>query len=339
MMKTFDLAIERLIRLKRFDLATLLRYSKYEIETEPHGFDWVDSYTPFDIRTSEPISSALNSLYSYDKKKIIDAVKAIDPGAASAGLLDDNYNVITETSDTQIEERIITLATLVLQRETLRAVGMGELRIQDSDDDYILRHEDLIAAFKLWDMEYTVEFSNLWDWFHYYKSNLESYADRRKYLSDLYSPLMLHFAGDVPEPSPPREPTGWERVDRTLIKTKRKLSVAKDEEDFQEVGLLCREILISTAQEVYDESFHVTFDGQTPSDTDAVRMIDAFLTATVPGKGNANKRKYVKASYQLAVELQHRRNASFRDAAFCLEATSSIINTCAILSGVRDHPL
>ena len=110
-MKSFDLAIERLLRIKRFDLATLLKYAKYEIEQEPHGFDWVDSYTPFDIRAREPISSALNSLYSYDKKKIIDSVKAVDPGAASAGLLDDNYNIITETSDTQIEERIVRRQT------------------------------------------------------------------------------------------------------------------------------------------------------------------------------------------------------------------------------------
>jgi hypothetical protein len=335
-MKTFDLTRERLLRLRRFDLATLLKHAQYEIDSAPDGFDWVDSYTPFIIRTSEPIASALNSLYSYDKKRIIDSVKAVDSEAENAGLQDDNYNVIIETSDIQLEERIVTIATLVLQRETLRAVGMGELRIQDSDDDYILRHEDLIASFSLWEVDYPVKFENLWEWYNYYKLNLESYADRRRYLNDLFGPLTMHFAGNVPEPAPPRELTGWERVDRALVKARRTLSSAVNEEDYQGIGLLCREILISTAQEVYDGAHQTTYDEVVPSDTDLVRMIEAFLSSSASGPRNANKRKYVKVSQELAVGLQHQRTATFRDAAVCLEATSSIVNTCAILSGVQD---
>ncbi|MHA2022498.1 MAG: hypothetical protein ACTSWQ_02440 [Candidatus Thorarchaeota archaeon] len=335
-MKTFDFARERLHRLRRFDLATLLKHAWYEIDSAPDGFDWVDSYTPFIIKTPEPISKALNSLYNYDKKKIIDAVKAVDSEATTAGIQDDNYNAIAISSEGEIEDKTITIASLVLQRETLRAVGMGELQIQDVDDDYILRHEDLLGTFKLWDLEYTAEFVNLWDWYHYYKHNLESYAERRKYLYDLFDPLIMHFAGDIPEPVPPRELTGWERVDRALLKARRSLSTAVNEEDYQGVGLLCREILISTAQEVYDGTSQTTHDGIAPSDTDLVRMIEAFLSSSASGPRNANKRKYVKTSQELAVGLQHRRNATFRDAAVCLEATSSIVNTCAILSGVRD---
>jgi hypothetical protein len=335
-MKTFDLTRERLLRLRRFDLATLLKHAQYEIDSAPDGFDWVDSYTPFIIKTPEPISNALDSLYNYDKKKIIDAVKAVDSEATTAGIQDDNFTVIAVSSEKEIEDKTITIATLVLQRETLRAVGMGELRIQDVDDDYILRHEDLLALFRLWDLEYAVKFVNLWDWFNYYKQYLESYAERRKYLHDLFDPLIMHFAGDIPEPAPPRELTGWERVDRALLKARRSLSTAINEEDYQGVGLLCREILISTAQEVYDSDSQTTHDGVLPSDTDLVRMIEAFLSSSASGPRNANKRKYVKTSQELAVELQHRRNATFRDAAVCLEATSSIVSTCAILSGVRD---
>lgn len=335
-MKPFDKAVERLLRLKRFDLAALLKHSRYEIDTDPNGFDWVDSYTPFIVRTPDTISRALDSLYNYDKKKIIDAVKAVDSEATNSGIQDDNYTVIAESSEVVIEDKILTIATLVLQRETLRAVGMGELRIQDAEDDYILRHEDLLAKFKLWDLEYTVDFVNLWDWFDYYKQNLESYAGRRKYLNELFEPLIMNFVGNIPEPAPPRELTGWERVDRALLKARRSLSTAVNEEDFQGVGLLCREILISTAQEVYDSASQTTHDGVAPSETDAVRMIEAFLASSASGRRNANKRKYVKVSQELAVELQHRRNATFRDAAVCLEATSSVVNTCAILSGVRD---
>jgi hypothetical protein len=38
----------------------------------------------------------------------------------------------------------------------------------------------------------------------------------------------------------------------------------------------------------------------------------------------------------LAVNLQHRRTATFRDAALCAEATRSVINVIALISGQRD---
>lgn len=42
-------------------------------------------------------------------------------------------------------------------------------------------------------------------------------------------------------------PTGWDRVDRTVYEMKRCLSVASTEEQFQAIGMLGREALITTA--------------------------------------------------------------------------------------------
>lgn len=44
------------------------------------------------------------------------------------------------------------------------------------------------------------------------------------------------------------EPTGWEKVDRQRQEARLRLDTARNEEQFQVVGLLCREVLISTAQ-------------------------------------------------------------------------------------------
>jgi hypothetical protein len=38
----------------------------------------------------------------------------------------------------------------------------------------------------------------------------------------------------------------------------------------------------------------------------------------------------------LANALQHRRTATFRDAAMCVEATTTVINVIAIVAGRRD---
>jgi hypothetical protein len=44
------------------------------------------------------------------------------------------------------------------------------------------------------------------------------------------------------------EPTGWQKVDRQLQEMRGRLDAAGTEEQYQAVGLLCREVLISVAQ-------------------------------------------------------------------------------------------
>ncbi|HRI37432.1 MAG TPA: hypothetical protein PLO50_02635 [Nitrospira sp.] len=153
----------------------------------------------------------------------------------------------------------------------------------------------------------------------------------------MYKPLLARII-NAPEPIvPAREPTGWDRVDRAIEKARSEMKSAKHEEDYQTIGLLCREILISLGQADYNPSVHTTPDGVTPSTTDAGRMIEAFITHTTPGDSNENVRRHVKAALKLALELQHKRTADFRAAALCLEATASTTNIVAILPGRRDR--
>ena len=77
-------------------------------------------------------------------------------------------------------------------------------------------------------------------------------------------------------------------------------------------------------------------DGTQPSETDAKRMLENYITSTLAGSSNEAARKHAKAAYDLANDLQHRRSANFRQAALCTEATSSIINVIAIISGRCD---
>jgi hypothetical protein len=65
-------------------------------------------------------------------------------------------------------------------------------------------------------------------------------------------------------------------------------------------------------------------------------MLENYVTAELSGNSNETYRKFAKTTVQLAVDLQHKRTASFRAAALCAEATRAIINTIAIMSGQRD---
>lgn len=131
------------------------------------------------------------------------------------------------------------------------------------------------------------------------------------------------------------EPTGWPKVDRQMGEARDRLREALTEEQFQAVGLLCRETLISVAQAVFVPERHPTLDGVAASDTDAKRMLEAFIAAELAGNANEEARSHAKASLRLALALQHDRTADFKAAALCAEATASVVNIAGIISGAR----
>lgn len=131
------------------------------------------------------------------------------------------------------------------------------------------------------------------------------------------------------------EPTGWPKVDRQMGEVRQRLREASNEEQFQAVGLLCREALISLAQAVYVAERHPTLDGVPASDTDAKRMLEAFIAVEFAGGANEEARSYAKASLRLALALQHDRTADFKTAALCAEATASVVNLVGVISGAR----
>jgi hypothetical protein len=134
------------------------------------------------------------------------------------------------------------------------------------------------------------------------------------------------------------EPTGWEKVDRQIQEVRLRLHEASAEEQFQAVGLLCREVMISLAQAVHDPARHMPVDGVPPSPTDAARMLEAYFVAELGGEGNEEARTHAKAALKLASALQHRRTADYRHAALSAEAAASIVNLVAIISGRRPSP-
>lgn len=130
-------------------------------------------------------------------------------------------------------------------------------------------------------------------------------------------------------------PTGWQKVDRQLQEMRTRLDTADTEEQYQAVGLLCREVLISVAQEVYDPSRYAPIDDKAPSDTDAKRMLEAIFEEELKGSSNEEARAHAKAAVRLALALQHKRLADFRTAALCAEGTWSVVNMLAIVAGRR----
>jgi hypothetical protein len=135
--------------------------------------------------------------------------------------------------------------------------------------------------------------------------------------------------------APARLPANWGRVERALQKARTQLAGSKHEEDFQLVGVLCREVLISAAQAVYDPIRHPPLDDIVPSDSDAKRHLDSYFAVELAGGSNESMRRHARSALALANGLQHDRTPSPLLGALCFEATSTVINLLAIISVSR----
>lgn len=127
------------------------------------------------------------------------------------------------------------------------------------------------------------------------------------------------------------EPTGWKKVDRQVQEIKFRLNTANTEENYQAIGLISREVLISLTEAVYDAKKYPPIDGVSPSKTDAGRMLESILEIELKGGTNEEARSYAKTALKLALALQHKRNADYKMAALCAEATISVVNLLTIL--------
>jgi len=230
------------------------------------------------------------------------------------------------------------IAILERLRDLMVSVSTDGPRIQTVNEEYQEMYAAADEALAKRGIVNPIHFADLWAWHGRWSSgDLPTWRSRRQFLSELFTPLLKqvrdHVAG---RPAIVQEPTGWPKVDRAVGESRRRLAEAKNEEHFQAVGLLCREVIISLAQAVYDPVKHPPLDGTQPSATDAKRMLEAYLEVELAGSFNQTARKHARAAFDLTNDLQHRRTATFRQAALCTEATGSLVNVIAIVSGRRD---
>ena len=233
----------------------------------------------------------------------------------------------------------MTTAELIQALDRLKAtmisVATGGAQIGQAQSEFAEIYDAVALELSVRGMENPLPFRDLWQWYGHWSStpDMKTWQSRRRYVADLFEPLIKSI-----QDAPVTEftATGWKRVDRTVAELRKRLASANTEEQFQAVGLLCREALISLGQTVFESDSHPTVDGVAASDTDAKRMLEAYVVATLGGSTNEYIRKHARAAIDLALHLQHRRTAAFREAAICVEATISAANLIAIISGRRD---
>jgi hypothetical protein len=285
------------------------------------------------IRVHAPLEEyeRLRNLPPADRKNLLEVFKELYSS--------DDFDVVSIDfeleSDDQADEPLVT--AIEEQKSLMISVATGERRIQDANEVYKKRRGEIGGMLKSKGIKDPNPFFDLWGWFKRFKSgDLPTYASRRQFMSELYDPLLERLQQGFSTPGMFQEPTGWAKVDRTVTEIRQRLEQATTEEQFQAVGTLCREALISLAQAVFDSTQHPTLDSVEASPTDFKRMIEAYIAVELAGASKEVSRRHAKAAFDLANDLQHKRTADFRHAALCAEATVAVINLVAIVSGQRD---
>lgn len=233
----------------------------------------------------------------------------------------------------------MTKELLLQEIEAIKAfmvsVSTGGPRIQEVNDRYKDMYNKIDFCLASLGISNPNTFKDLWEWHgRWSQADLSTYASRRVFVPQLYQETV-----DILEKAQTDEfrqdyaPTGWERVDRTVYEMQRLLSDAVNEEQFQAIGMLGREALITVAQQVFDGSLHKTEDGINPSDTDAKRMLDAYLVYSLHGSSNERQRKFAKSSVDLANQLTHDRVATKKDAEMCLNAVAAVASLIKVIRG------
>ena len=218
-------------------------------------------------------------------------------------------------------------------KNVMVSVATGGQRIQDVDTEYQKVYNKVAIALKKIDIDNPNNFRSLWDWYGKWKSDFSKYQERRDYIKEIYEPIFSLFLDTEDERfiEVKVNLTDWDKIKRGIIEINKREKQAENEEQFQAVGMLCRELIISLAQSVYNPELHPSLDGTEISKTDAKRMLESYIAVTLSGAGNEELRSYVKTTNKLANTLTHKRTATKKEMMLCTSATLALVNFIGVL--------
>ncbi|AEE54372.1 hypothetical protein [Haliscomenobacter hydrossis] len=221
-------------------------------------------------------------------------------------------------------------------KDTMISVSTGGPKIHDVEADYVKAYARVDSLLKRLNVSNPNPYKSLWEWYGKWSSgDLPQYKDRRSFVRDMHTSTieLLSETDMAPVQSVNIDLSNWERLERSIKEINSRQKEASAEEQFQVVGLLCRETIITLAQAVYIEAKHPSIDGVSIGKTDAKRMLESYIMVELAGGENEILRKYARVTNDLANVLTHKRTATRKDAALCASATIALVNFIGTLEG------
>lgn len=126
---------------------------------------------------------------------------------------------------------------------------------------------------------------------------------------------------------------GWPAVDRSVARIETLLASSIASDDLQQVGLLARDLTIVLAQTV-SPAVSGKLAGVSTSDSKA--MLATYFERKLKEE-HKQFRALATSVYDLAVHLQHKRTATFADAALCGRAPITLAEIVRIIADRDEH--
>lgn len=332
-------AKELLIASGEVELVKILNSAELSvIQTSYDNWNGGIYYYTMYVNVSVPDFVRLQSCNIEDiEKRILEAIntasRSIDDEVVGQVLITPksvakvDWSLLDGISKKDLENKIEYL------RNVMVSVATGGQRIQDVEKEYSQIYNQVAISLKKIDVENPNPFKSLWDWYGKWRNDFPKYQERRDYIRKMYELVVSLFSEneDSRIVDIKIDLSDWDKIKRNIIEIKKREVQAVVEEQYQAVGMLCREVIISLAQAVYIPEKHISLDGVEISKTDAKRMLDAYIAVTLAGKESEELRSYAKVTNKLANVLTHKRTATKQEMLLCTSATLALINLIGVL--------
>lgn len=161
-----------------------------------------------------------------------------------------------------------------------------------------------------------------------------SWQARRDMLNVLFDPLHDRLIGlengqlssTLAKPITPHSATGWARVDAEILELHRHFRMARSEQDHRNVGNDCVAVLEALSRQVYDPIVHLREGEQEPPVDKTKIRIERYIEDALPGAGDADLRKLVRAAIEFSHSIKHSETPTRRDAGVAADAVILIAN-------------
>lgn len=112
---------------------------------------------------------------------------------------------------------------------------------------------------------------------------------------------------------------------------------ADEAEDFQAIGVMCREALLALVRENLNESWIGQLEGSRPQVGNFKAWSEIFAERLLDGRRRSYFKSVCDKTWDLVVELQHKTDATPWDAELVMEATSHVLTTFMFARFIRER--
>jgi hypothetical protein len=238
----------------------------------------------------------------------------------------------------------VALALMDLVRDDFQLSGTsGNERISDGSMRLAVRALERTAARAGYDVRLPFRDHSAWKsyWIRKRASGAGGWQARRELLSDIFdAPYAAMMAvqdraldSTLPEAVSAHDRLGWPEVDTEIGELRRHFRTARTPQDYRAVGNDCVHITEALSRKVYDHVHHTPEGEEEPPVAKTKLRLERYVEARLPGRENAEMRKFARATIELAQAVKHSGTPSRTEAGLLADAIILLANMLRRLEG------